>query len=67
MWQLYDELIESIPAEAVADRIVCGYDTCFVGVATANGGDGYEGGICSTLGGTVRTTVFPDKREGMPL
>ncbi|MDR1797960.1 MAG: DUF364 domain-containing protein, partial [Clostridiales Family XIII bacterium] len=60
MWELYDELIEGIPSEWKAERIVCGVRNCFV-LSEAGGG------ISHTMYGTVKSATFLDKYDGMPL
>lgn len=60
MWELYDDLIEGISGDRIADKIICGaYQTLVVSAG------GY--GICNTLEDNWRPAILSDKNPGMKL
>ena len=59
-WDLYDALIDGIPADAVADKIICGYSHCIVRCGDTTG-------LSGTLDDTWRPQMLPNKKAGMPL
>jgi len=59
-WELYDALINGIPKDAVADKIICGSDHCLVRCDESVG-------FAATLEDTWRPQLQPSKKPGMPL
>jgi uncharacterized protein (DUF4213/DUF364 family) len=60
MWELYDDLIEGIPAEFTVDAVICGTQHTLVAA-----GGGY--GLCSTVEFAWRSHMLPQKSLGMSL
>jgi len=59
-WELYDALIDGIPQDAIADKIICGTSHTIVRC-------GDTIGLSATLEDTWRPQMMPDRRAGMPL